>query len=74
MIQSKQRHFVLIWLESYLRGSYMTYLTRWRPFVTYLTVKEIVKEHEGQFGSGCVVDVIDVDDPDNIHSCFEENV
>jgi hypothetical protein len=41
--------------------------------ISYLTVKELVKEHEDQFGSCSVIDLVDVTDPNNIHSAFGEN-
>lgn len=72
--EAKPRTFVLIWIEARLSGSHMISQTRWRPFITFLSVKEAVATHEAQFGPGCLVDVIDVSDPDNIRSVFEENV
>ena len=71
--EKKLRHFILIWVEGRLIGSHTVTQTRWRPFITYLTVKEVMKEHEDQYGSGSVIDVIDVTDPNNIHSAFGEN-
>ena len=69
---NKQRHLILIWVEGTLIGSHMNNTTKWRPFTTHLTIKEIVKEHEDQFGNG-IVDVLDVTDPANVHSVFAEN-
>lgn len=73
MEEKKQRHFVLIWVEGRLIGSHTVTQTHWRPMISYLTVKELVKEHEDQFGSCSVIDLVDVTDPNNIHSAFGEN-
>lgn len=70
---NEERYLILIWIESQLRGSHMHTTTHWRPFRTYLTIKEIVKEHEDQFGSGCIVDIIDVTHQNDIRSVFAEN-
>lgn len=70
---SKQRHLIIIWTEGGLRGSHMCTFTRWRPFITYLSVREAVDTHEAQYGGACITDVIDVTDPNNIRSVFDEN-
>lgn len=73
MSEKKQRHFIVVWSDSWQCGSHTVSIPRWRPIITYLTVKEIVKEHEDQFGPACIYDVIDVTDPNNIRSVFDEN-
>ena len=73
MEEKKQRHFILIWVEGRLIGSHTITQPHSLPFITYLTVKEFVKEHEDQYDSCSVIDVIDVTDPNNIHSAFGEN-
>lgn len=52
----------------------MVTMAHWRPMISYLSIKEIVETHEAQFGSGGIVDIIDVTDLDNIRSVFAENV
>ena len=49
----------------------MLYIAKWRPFITWLSPKEIVKEHWDQFNEG-LEDLIEVTDPNNIHSVFNE--
>lgn len=69
MENTNQRSYVVIYLKPLQRlGST---ITKWRPVISYLTPNQIYQEHLDQFGAG-IVDIVEVTDPKNPHSVFNQ--
>lgn len=70
-VKSKKiRHLVVIWHEFTTVGSNRLTFVRWRPVHTHLSMREVYQEQIDQFNDAH--DIIDVTDPKNIRSVFDE--